>query len=95
MVAGRTGMTLIPFERGHALVWDATVVDTLAPSYVYHESSNPGQTIATAERNKVLKYLDHQANYLVEPLAFDTASNSGPTTAILLKKITYNLEEAT
>ena len=79
-------MTLIPFERGRSLVWDATVVDTLAPSYVTHESANPGQTIATAERNKLLKYSDLQSTYQVEPVAFDAFGNPGPRTKVLLKK---------
>ena len=30
------GLTLVPLQGGRCLAWDATVVDTLAPSYVTH-----------------------------------------------------------
>jgi hypothetical protein len=34
------GMTLVPWIKGQPLVWDVTVVDTLADSYVLKSSAN-------------------------------------------------------
>ena len=39
------GITLIPFERGKSLVWDGTVVDTVAPSYADACSGTPGNAV--------------------------------------------------
>jgi hypothetical protein len=36
------GMTLVPWNKGQPLVWDVTVVDTLADSYVLKTSEVSG-----------------------------------------------------
>src|ERR1700743_587208 len=36
------GLTLIPWKRGKSLIWDVTVKDTLAPSYIHLSSLNAG-----------------------------------------------------
>jgi hypothetical protein len=33
------GMTLVPWSKGQPLVWDVTIVDTLADSYVLKTSA--------------------------------------------------------
>ena len=88
-------MTLIPFERGKALVWDGTVVDTLAPSYVDAGSLTSGGAGARAEALKLHKYRDLTANYIVAPLAFETLGGPGPATRTLLDSVGHLIEEAT
>ena len=86
---------MIPFERGKALVWDGTVVDTLAPSYVDAGSLSPGAAVSRAETLKVQKYNDLAAEYLFSPLAFETLGGPGPLTRDLLMSVGQRLEEAT
>ena len=50
------GVTLIPWSRGRPLVWDATVPDSLAPSYSQTAVSGVGAVAAQAEVKKVSKY---------------------------------------
>jgi hypothetical protein len=42
------GMTLVPWIKGQPLVWDVTVVDTLADSYVLKSSEVSGSAAANA-----------------------------------------------
>lgn len=81
------GVTQIPFERGRCLVWDGTVVDTLAPSYVDNGSEQPGTAAARAEVFKLRKYEVLSRSYIVEPLAFETLGGPGPRTSDLLKTV--------
>ncbi|XP_059062408.1 uncharacterized protein LOC131855180 [Achroia grisella] len=50
------GMTLVPWKLGKCLVWDATCVDTLAPSHVSGSSSRPGTAATQAAILKRRKY---------------------------------------
>ena len=43
------GVTLIPFERGKALIWGGTVVDTLALSYVDAGNQTSSTAVSKAE----------------------------------------------
>src|SRR5918995_2564095 len=36
------GLTLIPWSKGRSLVWDVTVIDTVAPSYLHATSAAAG-----------------------------------------------------
>ena len=46
------GMTLIPWSRGKSLIWDVTIRDTLAPSYLKLSSLKAGSVSDQAERRK-------------------------------------------
>ena len=61
------------------MVWDATVVDTLAPSHVERTSVTPGAAAATAEDKKRLKYVGNlPPTYEFIPLGFETLGAVGP-----------------
>ena len=50
------GLTIFPWKFGKALVWDVTVVDTLAQSYVASTSQLAGAAADAAEARKQRKY---------------------------------------
>jgi hypothetical protein len=62
------GMTLVPWIKGQPLVWDVTVVDTLADSYVLKSSevsSLPLKWLANANiANILVVQLFRQTTYL-------------------------------
>lgn len=66
------GLTLIPWRRGRSLIWDVTVIDTVAPSYIPATSSSAGAAAETATTRKNVKYNQLAATYLFVPLAFET-----------------------
>jgi hypothetical protein len=56
------GMTLVPWIKGQPLVWDVTVVDTLADSYVLKTSVVSGFAAEMACKHK------HRKHSIVHPL---------------------------
>ncbi|XP_048004279.1 uncharacterized protein LOC125240431 [Leguminivora glycinivorella] len=50
------GMSLIPWRKGRALVWDATCADTLAASYIQVTSKKGGAAADARKRFKANKY---------------------------------------
>src|SRR6218665_2193731 len=76
------GLSLIPWRMGRALIWDATVTDTLAASYMYLPSTS---VVAAAAAEQVAdwkcaKYDFLSKTYHFVPLACETLgpiNNSG------------------
>jgi hypothetical protein len=67
------GMTLVPWNKGQPLVWDVTVVDTLADSYVLKTSEVSGFAAEMACKRKHKKYRSIiSSNYIFKGLAFET-----------------------
>lgn len=67
------GMTLVPWQNGQTLVWDATCADTLAPSYLKFSSKTPGrvaENAATKKRNLYKELIEN--NYFFLPFAVET-----------------------
>lgn len=69
------GMSLIPWRMGRVLVWDATCVNTLAPSHLHGTTKKAG---AAAEVNKRRKYGGLDANYNFAPFGVETLGRWGP-----------------
>jgi hypothetical protein len=67
------GMTLVPWNKGQPLVWDVTVVDTLADSYVLKTSEVSGFAAEMACKRKHNKYRSIiSSNYIFKGLALET-----------------------
>jgi hypothetical protein len=67
------GMTLVPWIKSQPLVWDVTVVDTLADSYVLKSSEVSGFAAEMACKRKHSKYSSIiSSNYVFKGLAFES-----------------------
>ena len=88
------GLTLIPFSSGRALVWDATVTDSLSPSLVGPGATRAGSAVTKAEAAKTRKYETLASTYNFSPLAFETLGGPGPLTAVLIAQVGEALERA-
>ena len=66
------GMTLIPWRSGRSLLWDSTIVDTLAASYLLDTSVAAGAAAEIAATRKRSKYLELSNTYEFVPLALET-----------------------
>src|SRR6218665_939639 len=64
--------TLFPLNDGRSLIWDATVVDTLAASYVAETAIEPGSAAEKAATRKHSKYAELERTYIVVPVAVET-----------------------
>ena len=90
-------LTLVPWADGKQLLWDVTVVDSLAPCRINAGSvCNPGTVAAEAEERKIDKYKDLvNDGYLFQPLAFEIQGAAGPSTDVCLSKLCKNLSICT
>src|SRR6218665_3056320 len=66
------GQTLIPWRGGRNLVWDATVTDTLAASYLPDTSITAGAAAERASTRNTEKYCELSSTHLFTPLALET-----------------------
>ena len=66
------GLTMTPWKGGRSLIWDVTVSDTLAASYVPSTSVVPGAAAEQAALRKHSKYEELSRNFCFVPLAFES-----------------------
>jgi hypothetical protein len=66
------GLTLIPWKEGRCLVWDVTVADTTAVSYVSSTSIASGSAAEQAATRKLTKYADLCRRYEFVPIALES-----------------------
>ncbi|KAJ8712801.1 hypothetical protein PYW08_008105 [Mythimna loreyi] len=81
-------MSLFPWKMGRPLVYDATCVDTLAPSHLPSSSCCAGAAAAAAENLKWRKYTNLVGNYIFEPFGIETLGSWGPNAHKLFKEVT-------
>ena len=66
------GLTLIPWSSDKYLAWDATVSDTLAPSYLPISIHSAGAVAEAAADRKRRKYLQISESHHFIPVAVET-----------------------
>merc|ERR1711963_212811 len=71
------GVTLFPYKQGKCLLWDATIVDTLADSYVPATSKSPGKAAERAEKVKFGLYEELSKVFISTPIAIENLGSWG------------------
>ena len=66
------GLTLVPWQAGKCLTWDATVVDTLTSSYVSVTATRVGGAADAAAERKSFKYASITNTHIFVPVAVET-----------------------
>jgi len=89
------GITLVPWERGKSLMWDVTVVDTLAATYIHETALQTGAAAERADEQKRRKYSDFSREYIIAPLAIETLGPTSTSTWQLLTEIGRRLRSVT
>ena len=64
-------ITLIPWQGGKPLVWDVTVVSTLAQSYVDRAATGVGTVAEMAAERKAEKYHNLSSDHIFQPIAME------------------------
>ena len=86
------GVTIVPWERGKALVWDATCPDTLASSYSVRASREAGAVASYAEDRKDANL---NPNHIFVPVVVETLGACGPKTLRFLTDLGHCLRSVT
>ena len=81
------GLTLIPWSSGKCAVWDVTVIDTFANSYLHASSVTAGGAADIAAARKLDKYRDLASGYEVVPVAIETMGPTNPSGADFINGI--------
>lgn len=81
------GLTSFPWSHSKSLIWNVTVVNTVAASYLNLPSTNIGGAADQAERDKRNHYIDLKQQYAFTSLAFESFGSVGPETDLFLKKL--------
>jgi len=83
------GLTLVPWERGRCLVFDSTIVDTMADTYLQHTS----KTAEQVKNRKIKKYEYLGENFVFVPLAFETFGSWGDSAKRFIQRLGQLLKE--
>ena len=89
------GLTQIPWAGGKSLLWDVTVTDTLANSYINSTSVSAGGAAELAAERKLAKYSDLSAGYCFVPIAFETLGPLNKEGADLISQLGKRLSTIT
>ena len=88
------GLTLVPWTTGKSALWDVTIIDTVAASYINSTSSNAGSAAEIAASRKEEKYAA-LSNYIFIPLAFESFGPIGRKATTFLRDLGRRLTLAT
>jgi hypothetical protein len=89
------GLTLVPWQFGKNAVWDVTVTDTLATSYLSLTSFTAGSAAELAATRKEEKYVELTTTHTFVPLAFETLGPICSKALVFLRELGRRLTLAT
>ena len=89
------GITMVPWEYGKLLVWDATSTDTYAPSYAVSATSDAGAVAAMAKMRKRAKYSNLDPAHYFQPMPVEASGTFGPNTFPFLKELGRKISRVT
>ena len=89
------GVTSLPYCRGRSVVWDVSIVHTLAPSYLDASSKRAGAAAEQRASAKRAKYVDFAPTYDFVPLIFETMGPLASETKVFLDGLAQRLRWAT
>ena len=89
------GLTLIPWREGRCLVWDVTVADTTAASYLPSTSISAGIAAEIAAVSKQVTYAELAQRYEFAPIAVESHGTYSVTATALLADLGRRLSAAT
>ena len=89
------GLINIPWQAGKSAVWDVTVADTLADSYLASTSMTAAAAAQLAATRKETRYVDLSTTHHFVPLAFESMGPIGSKATIFLKELGRRLTLAT
>ncbi|KAI5639757.1 hypothetical protein NE865_07834 [Phthorimaea operculella] len=87
------GLTLVPWDKGRSLLWDATCVSTFAASHLAKTMREAGSAAETAAGQKHLKYAELKRQYLFVPFAVETGGPWGKEAKIFIRELGRRLRE--
>ena len=89
------GLTLIPWRKGRRLVWDVTVADTTAASYLQSTSISAVSAAEIAAVRKQAKYAELAQRSEFVPIAVESHGTYSATATALLADLGRHLGAAT
>jgi hypothetical protein len=89
------GLTLVPWQGGRNAVWDVTVSDTLAGSYLPATSVTAGSAADIAAARKEAKYAELATTHTFVPLAFESLGPINAKSLTFLRELGRRLVRAT
>ena len=89
------GLTLIPWQGGRSLVWDATVTNTVATSYAMASSTTAGAAAEMAATRKHSKYVALSVTHDFIPLAFETLGPINEEGLAFIKTLGKRIKDVT
>ena len=81
------GISLIPWEGGHPLLWDFICCDSVAPSNCTSAARGSGVLACAAEEQKCRKYSSLLSSYIFAPVCIETLGAWGESARNLIRKI--------
>ncbi|XP_063636072.1 coiled-coil domain-containing protein 18-like [Cydia splendana] len=86
-------LTLVPWERGRCLVWDATCVSTFAASHISRTARAAGAAAESQAAVKRQKYVPLGSGYIFVPFAVETAGCWGADAKQFVRDIGRRLRQ--
>ncbi|KAJ2937326.1 hypothetical protein O0L34_g17637 [Tuta absoluta] len=88
------GLTLIPWQKGRCLLWDATCVSTFAISHIRGTQKSASSAAETAAGLKHTKYANFESAYDFLPFAVETSGTWGSEAKAFVREVSQRLRRS-